>query len=97
MWGTPFSEPMCTALSVRHLMRDHEVGNTLLIAHVHSFMSVLCATVPHASKDTGVQCMFAHNRSKESLCASDSRCCPKQAGQEEEERKSVKLDVCSVK
>lgn len=31
------------------------------------------------------------------IFASDSRCYPKQAGQGEEERKSVKLDVCSVK
>lgn len=79
------------------LMRDRDAGNTLLRARVPSFMSVLHATGPHASKDTGVQCMFAHNRSKESLCAADSRCCPKQAGQGGEERKSVRLDVCAVK
>lgn len=45
----------------------------------------------------GVHYMFARNKNKESLCVSESRCHKIQSSQVEWERKSVKLNVYSVK
>lgn len=55
-------------VSVPCLARDNDVVDTLLMARVHSSVSVLNATVPHASKDTGFILCLPIIIKKESLC-----------------------------
>lgn len=50
------------------LARDNDVVGTLLVARVHSSVSVLNATVLHASKDTGFTVCLPIIIKKESLC-----------------------------
>lgn len=50
------------------LARDNDVVDTLLMARVYSSVSVLNATVLHASKDTGFTVCLPIIIKKESLC-----------------------------